>query len=177
MDTCILVSHKEFQQFVVLNQVLDLRSSCVLILSLLFNLGHAFSLSKAEFMTRFQRQIGKNAQFPFAFHCTGMPISSSAIRLQREIDSGNTRSEQPTDEQRKKAPKDTKWPSLTQYEILMKLDIAEEEIPKFTDPNYWLNYFPPLGMEDLKRLGIHTDWRRSFITTSKNPYYDQFVRW
>ena len=128
-------------------------------------------------MTRFQRQIGKNAQFPFAFHCTGMPISSSAIRLQREIDSGNTRSEQPTDEQRKKAPKDTKWPPLTQYEILMKLDIAEEEIPKFTDPNYWLNYFPPLGMEDLKRLGIHTDWRRSFITTSKNPYYDQFVRW
>ena len=59
----------------------------------------------------------------------------------------------------------------------MKLDISEEEIPKFTDPNYWLEYFPPLEQADLKRMGIHTDWRRSFISTSKNPYYDQFVRW
>ena len=29
----------------------------------------------------------------------------------------------------------------------------------------------------LKRLGIHTDWRRSFITTERNPYYDAFIRW
>lgn len=60
------------------------------------HLGHAYSLSKAEFMTRFQRQKGRNALFPFAFHCTGMPISSAAIRLKREIDSGNTCSNQPT---------------------------------------------------------------------------------
>lgn len=26
-------------------------------------------------------------------------------------------------------------------------------------------------------MGIHTDWRRSYITTSKNAYYDQFIRW
>ena len=59
----------------------------------------------------------------------------------------------------------------------MKLDIAESEIPKFQDPNYWLDFFPPLGMADLKNFGIHTDWRRSFITTDKNPYYDKFIRW
>ena len=69
-------------------------------------------------MTRFQRQKGKNALFPFAFHCTGMPISSAAIRLKREIDSGNTCSNQPTAAEKKKAPKDAVWPSLTQYEIL-----------------------------------------------------------
>jgi leucyl-tRNA synthetase len=49
-------------------------------------------MSKAEFQTRFQKQIGKNALFPFAFHCTGMPISASANRLRREIESGNTSS-------------------------------------------------------------------------------------
>ena len=24
---------------------------------------------------------------------------------------------------------------------------------------------------------LQTDWRRSFITTDANPYYDSFVRW
>jgi leucyl-tRNA synthetase len=26
-------------------------------------------------------------------------------------------------------------------------------------------------------LGVKVDWRRSFITTDRNPYYDSFVRW
>jgi leucyl-tRNA synthetase len=26
-------------------------------------------------------------------------------------------------------------------------------------------------------MGIHVDWRRSFITTDANPFYDSFVRW
>lgn len=26
-------------------------------------------------------------------------------------------------------------------------------------------------------LGCGVDWRRSFITTDANPYYDSFVRW
>ena len=100
-------------------------------------------------MTRFQRQIGKNALFPFGFHCTGMPISSAAIRLKREIDNNATCSNQPTPEEKKKAPKGTEWPPLTQYEILQQLEIPDEEIPKFTDPNHWLDFFPPLGQADL----------------------------
>jgi len=94
-----------------------------------------------------------------------MPISSAAIRLQREIDGGETCSNQPTKEFLKKAPKDYVKPKLTQYEILQQINISETEIPKFTDPNHWLEFFPPLGMRDLKRFGLHTDWRRSFITT------------
>ena len=26
-------------------------------------------------------------------------------------------------------------------------------------------------------MGLKVDWRRSFITTDRNPYYDSFVRW
>ena len=57
------------------------------------------------------------------------------------------------------------------------MDIEESEIPKFMDPEYWLHYFPPHGMQDLKDLGIYADWRRSFITTEVNPFYDSFIRW
>ena len=33
---------------------------------------------------------GKNAFFPFAFHCTGMPIAAAADKIKREIeDFGN----------------------------------------------------------------------------------------
>jgi len=29
----------------------------------------------------------------------------------------------------------------------------------------------------MEKLGMRVDWRRSFITTDANPYYDSFVRW
>ena len=32
-------------------------------------------------------------------------------------------------------------------------------------------------MRDLKRFGAGVDWRRTFLTTDYNPYYDSFVRW
>jgi leucyl-tRNA synthetase len=41
------------------------------------HLGHAFTLSKCEFEVSYQRLKGKNALFPFGFHCTGMPIMVS----------------------------------------------------------------------------------------------------
>ena len=53
---------------------------------------------------------------------------------------------------------------------------AEECVP-FVDPVYWLQYFPPLGKRDLIKFGACVDWRRTFLTTDYNPYYDSFVRW
>ena len=26
-------------------------------------------------------------------------------------------------------------------------------------------------------MGLHSDWRRTFITTDANPFFDSFVRW
>ena len=40
------------------------------------HIGHAFSLTKAVFRAQYERHQGKNVLFPFAFHCTGMPIQA-----------------------------------------------------------------------------------------------------
>lgn len=45
------------------------------------HIGHAFSLTKAVFRAQYERHQGKNVLFPFAFHCTGMPIQ--AVRFYR----------------------------------------------------------------------------------------------
>lgn len=157
------------------------------------HLGHAFTATKADFEVRYQKLKGKNAIFPFAFHCTGMPIQAAANKLKRELE--NQKNEEPeAPKVEEKAPsldfeKDlskfsgkrtklvAKTGNLSQIDILKKMGVKEEEIPKFVDPIHWLHYFPPLGIEDLKDFGLYVDWRRSFITTSENPYYDQFVRW
>lgn len=65
----------------------------------------------------------------------------------------------------------------TQWEIMTKSGLRPEEIPAFSDPVHWLHYFPPLGKRDVLAMGCGVDWRRSFITTDVNPYYDTFVRW
>ena len=120
------------------------------------HLGHAFSLSKVEFRSRYQRMLGKRTLWPFAFHCTGMPIQASADLLKKELEIGE---------------------KGRQWRILEKMMIKEEEIPKFSVPEYWMEYFPPQGKEDLVEMGVSVDWRRSFITTKRNPYYDSFVQW
>lgn len=67
--------------------------------------------------------------------------------------------------------------AATQWEILKSMGLSAEEICPFVDPVYWLEYYPPLGIRDLKLLGAPLDFRRSFITTDINPYYDSFIRW
>ncbi len=45
------------------------------------------------------------------------------------------------------------------------------------DPMHWLRYFPPMARRDMAALGCGVDWRRAFITTDVNPFYDGFVQW
>lgn len=84
---------------------------------------------------------------------------------------------------------------------MQSLGLKDDEIKKFADPLHWLEYFPPLAIRDLKLLGSHVskfinidlfilkaksiifikisqiDWRRTFISTDANPYFDSFVKW
>jgi len=66
---------------------------------------------------------------------------------------------------------------IYQYDILLEVGVPASEIHRFTDPRHWLHYFPPIAIEDLKKFGISADFRRSFITTDMNKYYDAFIRW
>ncbi|KAM3383972.1 hypothetical protein ACQJBY_008559 [Aegilops geniculata] len=168
----------------------------------LLHLGHAFSLSKLEFGAAYHRLRGSNVLLPFGFHCTGMPIKASADKLAREIQqygnppvfpaaeddsSAEVADDSQADQAAAVAPdkfksKKSKAAAKAgmqkfQWEIMRGFGLSNEEIAKFQDPSHWLTYFPPLAKEDLKAFGLGCDWRRSFITTDMNPFYDAFVRW
>ncbi|ETN58342.1 leucyl-tRNA synthetase [Anopheles darlingi] len=161
------------------------------------HLGHAFSLSKAEFAVRYHRLKGRKVLFPLGFHCTGMPIKACADKLKREIELYGCPPVFPLDEpaaaeekpeERDVVPKDKskgKKSKATakagtakfQWQIMQSLGLNDSEIAQFANTDHWLEYFPPLAIKDLKELGTHIDWRRTFITTDANPFYDSFVRW
>ncbi|KAH7825470.1 putative leucyl-tRNA synthetase [Monocercomonoides exilis] len=159
----------------------------------LLHLGHAFTFSKSDFAAGYWAEKGYDVLYPMAFHCTGMPISASAEKLKREIASGNTEikpvAPEPTEEKEDASNKKVKGKSnkskanaktvanVPQFQILKMMGIPEEEVPKFQDSLHWVNYFPPIGMNDLKFYGSMTDWRRTFVTTDVNPYFDSFVKW
>ena len=136
------------------------------------HLGHGFSLSKAEFQSRYQRLLGKNVLFPFGFHCTGMPIAAAAKRVKREFE------ENPNIIEKINRKENSDKKNLpTQVEILKGIGVADEDLQKFSEPDFWLKYFPPYAKHDLERLGINIDFRRSFITTEAQKYYDKFIEW
>ena len=171
----------------------------------MLHLGHAFSLSKLEFASAYHRLKGDETLFPFAFHCTGMPIKASADKIKNEIATyGNppvfpafdaeeaaakaaAKAEQaaedaknadPTKFAAKKSKAAAKAGTQTyQWDIMKSSGVPESEIPPFADPYHWLDYFPPLAKRDVMAMGCQVDWRRSFITTDHNPFYDAFVRW
>ncbi|GAB1312120.1 cytosolic leucyl tRNA synthetase [Madurella fahalii] len=164
--------------------------------------GHGFTISKVDFTARAARAEGKNTLYPQGYHATGMPIKACADKLANEIAmfgelfAGYGESEVVETTARASAPfplpKDdvTKFTNLKkgkaalksakakyQFQVMMSLGIPREEIHKFADAKYWLHYFPQLWQQHLTEFGCGIDWRRSFITTEVNPYYDSFVRW
>ncbi|KAI3968077.1 hypothetical protein MKX01_015597 [Papaver californicum] len=155
----------------------------------LLHIGHAFSLSKLEFAAAYQRLRGANVLLPFGFHCTGMPIKASADKLAREIERfGNPPvfplkedqiikevPEPEVDTSGKTEPDKFKSKKSKAASKSGEYGLSDAEISKFQDPSHWLIYFPPVAKEDLKAFGLGCDWRRSFITTDMNPYYDSFV--
>jgi leucyl-tRNA synthetase len=121
------------------------------------HLGHAYTISKAEFYSRYKKLMGYNTMFPFAFHGTGMPIVACAKKLKEELES-------PTKEQE-------------QSNILLKMGVKQAELSKFLDPYYWITYFSQRAAKDLVDFGCCADLQRSFTTTDMNYYYDSFIKW
>ena len=165
------------------------------------HVGHSFTISKAEFFAGFSRLQGKRTLFPLGYHCTGMPIKACADKLIDEVRKFGKNFEGHSDEEpdaAKTAPAPTqsqmkedvtkftakkgKAAAKTvkakyQFQIMLSQGLPREEIHKFSDPAYWLRFFPPLCVQDLSSFGARIDWRRQFVTTDANPYFDSFVRW
>ncbi|XP_068186983.1 leucine--tRNA ligase, cytoplasmic-like [Antennarius striatus] len=161
------------------------------------HLGHTFSLSKCEFAVGFQSLKGKKCLFPFGLHCTGMPIKACADKLKREIELYGNPPQFPDEEEEETEKAKTSdeiiikdkakgkkskavaksGTSAFQWDIMRSLGLKDHDIARFADAEHWLEYFPPLAVKDLKQMGVKVDWRRSFITTDVNPFYDSFVRW
>lgn len=168
--------------------------------------GHGFTASKVEFTAGFARMQGKRTLFPLGYHVTGMPIKACADKLVREVElfgknfercpvddiieegptegavpPAPTQAETKTDltkfsaKKGKAAAKSVK--TKYQFQIMLAQGIPLEEIHKFSDPYHWIEYFPPLARRDLTAFGARIDWRRQFVTTDANPYYDSFVAW
>ncbi|CAG8656467.1 11352_t:CDS:2, partial [Scutellospora calospora] len=154
------------------------------------HLGHLFTITKVEFATGYERMKGKRALFPLGFHCTGMPIKACADKLSREIEQFGPDFKIPDQIDLGKGVKDLELSDDTaiksqdlsdttkvvskkgkiaakstdlkyQFQIMREMGIANNEIAKFADST----------------VGTKIDWRRSFITTDANPYYDSFVQW
>jgi leucyl-tRNA synthetase len=115
----------------------------------LLHLGHALSSSRLDFIARYKRLRGYNVLFPQGFHLTGSPIAAAVYRLKQN------------DEKIKK-------------DLLMQ-GIKIEEIEKFKDEKYWVEYFVPKAKEAFKKIGHSIDWRREF--TSIDKHFSKFIEW
>lgn len=137
------------------------------------HLGHAFSITKAEYAAGYQALRGKAVLWPMGFHCTGTPIKASADKLAMEIKLygcppvfpaatavvDQTKQTNDTIVVDKSKSKKSKAVAKTggikyQWQILASMGISPQEIPKFTDPTYWLKYFPDWCMNDLMKMGL-----------------------
>ena len=165
------------------------------------HVGHSFTISKSEFFAGFSRLQGKRTLFPLGYHCTGMPIKACADKLIDEVRKFGTNFESYSEEDAaaenpapapiqattkedvtKFTAKKGKASAKTikakyQFQIMLSQGLPREEIHRFADPAYWLEFFPPLCRQDLNNFGARIDWRRQFVTTDANPYFDSFVRW
>nr|XP_036871863.1 leucine--tRNA ligase, cytoplasmic [Manis javanica] len=156
------------------------------------HLGHTFSLSKCEFAVGYQRLKGKSCLFPFGLHCTGMPIKACADKLKREIEVYGCPPDFPDEEEEeeeitvktedliikdKAKGKKSKAAAKTgsskyQWGIMKCLGLSDDEIVRFSEAEHWLDYFPPLAVQDLKRMGVKVcpppSWLRYTIYSPKD---------
>ena len=77
-----------------------------------------------------------------------MPIVGAAKRVENEFKDNPNIIEHIKENKLKKGKK-----GLVQVEILKDNGVADEDLNKFEDPEFWLTYFPPYAKSDLEKLG------------------------
>lgn len=127
------------------------------------------------------KRYGNPPQFPVAVEEAPEEeeAADDAVEAAPEAVEAVKEGEAPKEKKRKKKGKLAGKASkeIYQWNIMKEMGVPESEISAFQDPKHWLSYFPPIAQRDLNNLGLAVDWRRSFITTDVNPYYDAFIKW
>ena len=113
------------------------------------HIGHLRTFGTADVFGRYKRMQGYNVLFPMGFHGTGTPILAFAKRVKEK--------------------------DMDLLEEFKMFDIPEDEIAKFIDPEYIVEYFANETAKGMKRIGFGIDWRRSFVTL--DPIFAKFVEW
>lgn len=54
---------------------------------------------------------------------------------------------------------------------MQSLGLKDDEIKNFAEADYWLDYFPPLALEDLNKFGIHVSILIKFVFSTKNVQF------
>ncbi len=114
------------------------------------HVGHGRTYTVPDVYARFKRMQGYNVLFPMAWHVTGAPVIGIAKRIERQ----------------------DPW-TLNIYKNVHK--VPDEELNRFTDPNYIVEYFSSEYRDVMTRLGYSIDWRREFKTL--DPHYQKFISW
>ncbi|MHA1578411.1 MAG: leucine--tRNA ligase [Candidatus Freyarchaeota archaeon] len=112
-------------------------------------MGHGLTCLRVDIYARFKRMQGYNVLFPFAWHATGQPIQGVASRIAEG------------DQQ--------------QIDIIIKGGVPLEEVEKFKDPYYIIEYYRREGFDVANRMGFSIDWRRQFTTV--DPEFNRFIEW
>lgn len=114
------------------------------------HLGHGLTYTIPDVVARFYRMRGYQVLFPMGFHFTGTPVITMAEAVRRRD------------------------PST--IELFTKLyGVPEEDLPKLETPEGMATYFKEWAQEDLRRMLLSIDWRRTFTTI--DPEYKAFITW
>ena len=114
------------------------------------HIGHGRTYTVPDVYARFKRMQGYNVLFPMAWHVTGAPVVGIAKRIKRH----------------------DQW-TMDIYKNIHK--VPEQELEKFTDPIYIVEYFSSEYHDVMTRMGYSIDWRREFKTL--DPHYQKFIEW
>ena len=141
------------------------------------HLGHGLTIMGCELQARYKLAKGYNVLFPFGFHGSGMPIVSSAKKLQIEMGRTNYLKILSENDDSQFDNFIKSLDTTNQIRILLDMKVNKHELVNFIDPKYWITYFTQLTKHDVTDMHIYCDFSRSFYTTDMNPYYDSFIKW
>lgn len=114
------------------------------------HIGHGRTYTVPDVYARFKRMQGYNVLFPMGWHVTGAPVIGIAKRIQRQ----------------------DPW-TMNIYQSVHQ--VPAEELQKFTDPEYIVQYFSREYRQLMEKMGYSIDWRREFKTT--DLAYQKFIQW